>query len=82
MLTPQQLATIERLQVGLSRVADAVERLNELGRDVGMPPLAIRCSGSKMLSGHIAAENFLLDLIAAHDIERIQLTAEPERLAA
>lgn len=81
MLTPDQLETLHRYELGLDRIDDAVQRLNNLGRAVGMPPLAIRCAGSNLINGQLAASSILNKKIQSHYIEAAQIVREERRAA-
>ena len=59
-----QRATAERLRVGIEQIAEAVNRLNSLGFPLGVPPVAIRFSGTpQLLFGEVHYSNYVGDLL-------------------
>lgn len=72
-----QLATLERMEIGLDRICEAVERLNDIGRTVGMPFIALRYwDGKKWQTEHhfysllfdLRSENTLIQLAVIEKI--------------
>lgn len=46
-----RLETLKRLHGGIEAIADAVQRLNDLGAPLRIPPIAIRFAPSKLIHG-------------------------------
>lgn len=49
-----EMATADRLLDGIEQIAEAVHRLNELGKTIRVPPIAIRFQPSSLLFGENA----------------------------
>ncbi len=85
MLSDEQIVTGERLLVGIEQIADAIERLNKLGRSLpGMPILSIRFGSSPRIYGENGYAALVNRMIADEYSDRIlaQMQREQERLAA
>jgi hypothetical protein len=82
MLTKQELETCQRLRLGIESIAAAVQRLNDLGSPLRVPPIAIRFQPSPLIHGENPYSVFVASMVCEEHMRRIELVAQPERLAA
>lgn len=74
MLTPDQLQNAARYQNGLSQIAEAIERLNDLGRSLGMNFCALHYVGApERIWGQNFASIDLNKKLQAHYMEEVEL---------
>lgn len=59
----QRAATLQRLRDGMNRIAEAVQRLNDLGKPLGVPPVSIRFQPSPSPFGDIHFDNHVADMM-------------------
>ena len=81
-MTEAQLATCDRLLLGIEQIANAVQRLNDLGGELGVPRIFIRFQPSPLIYGQNPYSNLVNSMMCAEYERRIQLMIESERLAA
>ncbi|HLP99253.1 MAG TPA: hypothetical protein VK149_12500 [Sideroxyarcus sp.] len=63
----QRVETLQRLRDGMDKIADAVLRLNDLGRPLGVPPVFIRFSKSASPFGDVHYANHVSDMLFEQD---------------
>lgn len=73
MLTDDQRETAERLIVQMNKIANAIEQLNDVGREINMPPCSIRFQPSKLINGENPYLSHINNLISMDCMERIEL---------
>lgn len=78
-----ELATADRLLSGIEQIADAVHRLNELGKTIRVAPIAIRFSPSPLIHGENAYHTTVNKMISEEYARRlqVQIGMEHERRA-
>lgn len=81
-LSDQQIAEAERLLVGIEAISEAVHRLNTLGKQFNIPPIAIRFQPSGSIYGENPYSTLVNSMIADEYSRRVMHLLEPQRLAA
>lgn len=73
MLNDLQLQTAERCLAGIDQIAEAVNRLNDLGRTLSLPPIAIRFQPSPLIHGENPYGALVNHMMAEEYARRIRL---------
>ena len=73
MLTDNQRETAERLIVQMNKIVNAIEQLNEVGKEIKMPPCSIRFQPSKLINGENPYLEHINNLLFMDNLERLEL---------
>ena len=73
MLTDNQIDTAERLIIQMNKIVHAIEQLNDVGAEIGMPACYIRFSISPRIYGENPYLERLNHMLSMDILERMEL---------
>jgi hypothetical protein len=73
MLTDNQVDTAERLIIQMNKIVHAIEQLNDVGAEIGMPACYIRFSISPRIYGENPYLEHINHMLFMDNLERLEL---------